>query len=218
MRALDVEKYFDLLPNDVEEIDVSSEDLPYLPSLNKFYQLKRLYCSNNRLTELPVLSSQLEILDCHMNRLKILPCLPLGLKKLNCFQNELTSLPDLICPLILLDCANNQIAHLPSIPETLKYLICDHNRMTHLPLLPNGLVNLCCHHNPLPFVSLESWKSFQKFEATYYRLKYGRRLERFYVKHVRNKNINRDFMEILYSPDFGFYKRLLDTRTQDFFK
>jgi hypothetical protein len=51
----------------------------------------------------------------------------------------------------------------------------------------------------------------------YFISKYSSRLERYYIKNVRNKRINKDFLDILYSPDFKFYKRLLDPTIQKLF-
>jgi hypothetical protein len=45
-----------------------------------------------------------------------------------------------------------------------------------------------------------------KFKETYYKIKYGKKLERFYIKNIKNKNVN---TELLYSPKFKFYKNFL---------
>jgi hypothetical protein len=43
------------------------------------------------------------------------------------------------------------------------------------------------------------------------------RLERYYIKNIRNKNINKELIEIIYSPDYNFYKRFLNPNIQKLF-
>jgi hypothetical protein len=75
---------------------------------------------------------------------------------------------------------------------------------------PNTLQEGYLHQNQLPFFMFDQWKIFDKFRKSFYRLKYGSRLERYYIKNIRNKEINQEAMEILFSPDFSFYKKLLN--------
>ena len=48
MSEFNIENYLNSLPEDIETIDVSNKNLTYLPSLKRFYKLKKLNCSNNQ--------------------------------------------------------------------------------------------------------------------------------------------------------------------------
>ena len=64
-----------------------------MPPLN--HSLKKLYCSENKLTSLPHLNDLLIKLCCFNNQLTFLPPLNYSLIALSCFNNPLNSLPDL---------------------------------------------------------------------------------------------------------------------------
>jgi Leucine-rich repeat (LRR) protein len=179
--------------------------LPQLPDTLKF-----LDCSNNELTKLPQLPNTLKSLDCSYNLLTDLPKLPNTLKSLSCHINKLTILPQLPNKFKSLICYKNQLTEIPNLPDTLKFLICNYNKITTLPELPNTLKHFCCLDNNLPFEDIESWRTFNKFKSTFYKLKYGHCLERYYIKNIRNKCINKEVIDLVYSPDYNFYKRLLD--------
>jgi Leucine-rich repeat (LRR) protein len=184
--TFNIEDYLNSLPEDIEEINISNLNITNIPSLERFRKLKELYCSYNKLTSLPLLPNTLKELYCGGNKLTSLPILPNTLERLSCSYNKLTILPKL--------------------PNTLEKLFCSGNKLTILPNLPNTLKELFCDNNLLPFEDIKSWNQFNKFKETFYRLKYGRRLERYYIKNIRNKNINEEIIEIV---DFNFYKRLL---------
>jgi Leucine-rich repeat (LRR) protein len=237
MKTFNIEKYLDSLSNDIQIIRLSYKNLTYIPSLERFYKLKELNCSWNQLTKLPNLPYTLEILDCSdnlilnipylSNKLQILDCsnnkltnisnLPNTLKILYCFNNNIYNIPHIPNMLQILNCNNNQITKLPTLSNSLKELYCCNNKLTRLPNLPYKLRYMYCNNNHLPFEDIESWEIFNKFKITFYTIKYGLRLERYYIKNIRNKIINKDFLEILYSPDFKFYKRLLDPTIQKLF-
>ena len=157
--------------------------------------LEELYCYDNKLTSLQRAS---------------LPNLPNTLIILYCNSNRLTSLPNLPNTLIVLSCNGNRLTSLPNLPNKLEELYCYDNKLTSLPNLPNTLKLLYCHINLLPFKKIEEWNKFNKFKSTYYKIKYGSKVERYYIKNIRNKEINKEVIDILYSPDYGFYKRLLN--------
>jgi Leucine-rich repeat (LRR) protein len=230
MATFNIEDYLNSLPEDIEEINISNKNLTYIPSLERFRKLKELYCSyneltslpllpntlkelycgGNKLTSLPILPNTLERLSCSGNRITKIPNLPNTLKELYCSYNQLTRLPNLSNTLEILSCGCNQLTSLPNLPNTLKELNCSYNQLTRLPNIPNTLKELFCDNNLLLFEDIKSWNQFNKFKETYYKLKYGRRLERYYIKNIRNKNINEEMIDIVYSPDFNFYKRLLN--------
>jgi len=76
-------------------------------------KLKYLSCSNNLLTELPVLPPDLESLHCGENRLVRLPHLPNKLIRFDFPCNQVSVLPKLSPNLQILDCSNNDLQILP---------------------------------------------------------------------------------------------------------
>jgi hypothetical protein len=217
MSTFNIESHLDSLPSNTEKINISNKNLTYLPSLERFYQLKELNCSWNKLTKLPNLPYTLEILDCSDNLILKIPYLSNKLKELNCSNNKLTNIPNLPNTLQKLYCSYNKLTQLDNLPHSLEMLWCDNNQITQLDNLPQNLEILYCTYNPLSSFILEYWKGITKLRKIYFISKYSSRLERYYIKNVRNKRINKDYIDILYSPDFKFYKRLLDPTIQKFF-
>jgi len=80
MAEFNIETYLDSLPEDTEEIDVSSRELEHLPDLSRFTNLIYLDCSDNQLTSLPLLNENLQELYCDNNDLTLLPSLNEKLK------------------------------------------------------------------------------------------------------------------------------------------
>jgi Leucine-rich repeat (LRR) protein len=119
-------------------------NLPALPS-----SLVSLYCTNNQLTNLPALPSSLVYLYCDENQLTSLPALPSSLVVLRCFLNQLTSLPVLPSSLVAFSCDSNRLTSLPALPSSLLELSCTRNQLTSLPALPSSLLNLSCTRNQL---------------------------------------------------------------------
>ncbi len=230
MELFNLEEYLSSLPDDIEEIHISGQDFICIPSLERFKNLKYLDCTGNylrnlpvlpetlielqckfnKIVSLPILPKALKILDCSINRLTNLPELPKTIEELNCRGNLLTNLPQLPKTIEELNCSYNILINLPEIPNRMKKLNCSCNRLTNLPELPNTLENLFCSNNNLPFEDIDSWRTFNKFKSTYYKLKYGNKLEKYYIKNVRNRYINKEVIDVVYSPDYNFYKRLLD--------
>ena len=237
MATFNIEAYLDSLPSNTKIINLFDKNLTYIPSLERFYQLKELWCSYNQITQLDNLPNSLEKLYCSYNKitqlnnipntLQILDCsnnkiiqlynLPLTLEILYCSNNQITQLDNLPHSLEMIWCNNNQITQLDNLSNTLQKLNCNANQITQLDNLPNTIQKLNCYENPLPSFELEYWKGISKFRKIYFTSKYGSRLERYYIKNIRNKRINKDFLDILYSPDFKFYKRLLDPTIQKLF-
>ena len=151
MSAFNIKEYLNSLPENTVTINVSNKNLTYIPPLNRFTNLKKLYCSNNQLTQLPQLNSSLEILNCSNNQLIQLPELNSYLEILNCSNNQLTQLPELNSSLQDLRCYNNQLTQLPELNSSLQYLFCYNNQLTQLPELNSSLQNLHCYDNELPF-------------------------------------------------------------------
>ena len=119
---------------------------------NKLNGLKRFFCSNTQLSQLPKLPDSLQELFCHINpQLSELPKLPDSLQALNCSSNpQLSKLPELPNSLLGLYCHNNPLlSKLPKLPNSLRGLNCSDNpQLTELPELPDGLQGLNCSNNP----------------------------------------------------------------------
>ncbi len=152
-------------------LNLSAGNITSIEGIEAFANLQTLDCSNNLLTDLPVLIDSLHVLnylDCSTNLLDTLPPLPALLTILYCYNNHLTSLPDmtgimtLYCynnqltalpplnyPLLFLDCSSNNIQDLPALPNGLSFLACEFNPLDSLPALPNSLSQLYCYHNNL---------------------------------------------------------------------
>jgi Leucine-rich repeat (LRR) protein len=237
MSTFNIESFLDSLPSNTEKINISNKNLTYIQSLERFFQLKELICSYNQITQLDNLPNTLKELICSYNQITQLDNLPQNLKILDCSYNQIIQLDNLPQNLEILHCYNNQIIQLDNLPNTLKKLYCSYNKLTQLDNLPHSLEMLWCDnnqitqldnlpqnleilyctYNPLSSFILEYWKGITKLRKIYFISKYSSRLERYYIKNVRNKRINRDYIDILYSPDFKFYKRLLDPTIQKFF-
>ena len=86
-----IEEYFTQFPDDVEEINVTFIS-NHLPDLSRFYKLRKLFCSYNQLTCLPLLPSNLKTMYCYKNQLTCLPLLPDTLEILYFNYNNL--IPD----------------------------------------------------------------------------------------------------------------------------
>src|SRR3989339_713176 len=119
---------------------------------NKLNGLKRFFCSNTQLSQLPKLPDSLQELFCHINpQLSELPKLPDSLQALNCSSNaQLSELPELPDSLQALYCHNNPLlSKLPKLPNSLQGLNCSNNPLlSKLPKLPNSLQELNCSDNP----------------------------------------------------------------------
>ena len=150
---MQLEIYLNSLPSNTEYIDISGQNLTEFPTelLSRFKNLKRLNCSNNKLTSLPPFNNSLRSLYCSNNLLTSLPPLPTNLRSLYCNFNRLTSLPSLNVNNSLFEiyCHNNRLTFLPSLPPSLQILDCGSNQLTMLPPLNNSLTYLYCHNNQL---------------------------------------------------------------------
>ena len=181
MNEFIIKKCLDLLPNDVENINVSYKNLNYLPDLSRFKKLKVLYCSGNKLSSLPILPENLIELYCSCNKLTSLPVLPEKLMVIHCNYNQLTSLPVLPEKLKESYCSCNKLTSLPVLNENLELLYCYNNNLTSLPVLPENLKELYYHSNPIYDIILydsnfntinNKIKIWNNFRHLYYCLKY----------------------------------------------
>lgn len=125
--------------NSATEVKIHCLGIRVLPLLPPF--LRKLDCSNNRLSELPYLPRSLVWLNCEHNRLETLPDrLPDGLTFLNCCNNRLKYLPQLPNGLAKLYCSKNLLTAVPKLPSSLQVFSCRENERLVLPDLPPGLI------------------------------------------------------------------------------
>lgn len=136
----DVKEYLDSLSDDVKEIDVSRRGLTFLPNLDRFTELKTLYCHFNKLTELPTLPNELQELNCSHNNLSFLPALPNSLQTLYCYNNKLIKLPALPNSLRKLNCRFNEIWTHPDLPNELEEWDLSDNNLTKTPVKKTVIV------------------------------------------------------------------------------
>jgi len=98
-------------------------------------------------------------LICSENNLTSLPELPSNLTHLYCTNNNLTSLPELSSTnLTHLYCYENKLISLPELSTKLEILYCSSNNLTSLPDLPSTLTKLSCSDNDLPYTDLDGYK------------------------------------------------------------
>jgi Leucine-rich repeat (LRR) protein len=109
------------------------------------------------------------------------------------------------------------LTSLPRLPNTLKILYCWCNQITSIPNLPNDIEYFYCWHNNLTLSTIQGWNTFNKFKTTYYKLKYGPKLERYFLNVMKKKKQQLN-NELLYSPHLKFYKQFADPITLETMK
>lgn len=197
------------LPKSLLTLNCYSNQLTALCNLPPF--LKSLDCSANQLTSLSNLPSTLETLGCYCNNLVSLQ-IPKSLKLFYCWENQLTSLPDLPTSLIRLFCSENRLTSLPHLPNSLATLWVENNYLTSLPNFSTSLISLNCAKNPIGITTLQEYRNYDRFKTLYYTCKFGPKIRKF-VATKRNKKFKQEFLEIIYSPNYSFYKQFLDPNT-----
>ena len=175
-------------------LNCSRKDLTTLPPLPN---CKILNCYDNQLITLPSLPS-CQNLQCSYNQLSTLPSLP-NCQILYCSWNQLITLPPLPnCQKLY--CDGNQLTTLTSLPNCNTF-ICYNNRLVTLPPLPNcGFI--VCYGNLLPFTSLVDWQKVWKVREVLLQRKYFNLWHKVFIKR-RKSDLH---LELLWSPDTGFYK------------
>ena len=124
----------------VKVIDVEKKNIHSLKGIEFFPNLKKLYCSENQLTELDVSKNkELESLLCNKNQLT----------ELDVSNNT---------ELVYLQCGENQLTELDVSKNTkLKNLHCYRNQLTELDVSKNtALVELYCWQNQLTSLDCEN--------------------------------------------------------------
>ena len=170
-------EYFDSLPEDIEEIDVSNKGITSL-DVTRFKNLKILYCSDNQLTSL------------HLNE---------ELQELFCRNNQLTSL-HLNEKLLKLYCTNNQLTSL-HLNKNLRELYCPNNLLTSLHL-NEKLQRIVHKDNPIYEIIgnkniNQNLRVLNQFRYLYYCLKYKKRFRDILWVKIREPKIR-----LKYSHDY----------------
>lgn len=114
------------IPLTITELSCKYNNISKIRCLPK---LRRLDCSNNKITSIEKMDS-LEILDCRENNLVEIPEFK-SLKKLYCSENQIVNIHNLN-EIEYLDCSKNKLKELPDLPKVVDLLIC-HNNITNLP-------------------------------------------------------------------------------------
>ena len=192
---INIETYLDSLPYDIEEIDVSRQDISYL-DVTKFKNLKILNCSYNKLTSL-LLNKKLELLCCSNNKLTSLQ-LNENLKTLHCSNNELTSL-QLNENLQILDCYHNKLTSLQS-NANLKDLNCYNNHLTSL-YFNKDIETIIFSNNPIceiinsddKQIINKKIKILNRFRYLYYCLKFKKRFRDLLWIKIREPKIREKY-------------------------
>ena len=132
----------------LEYLGCSENEITELPILP---YLKYLSCFKNKLTKLSYLSENLIEIECSHNKIDELPILPKKLERFYCSNNLIKKFGDLPNTIEILYCSNNLIEELSIIelPNTLRELICSNNLMEDMPILPKNLKELKCSNNKL---------------------------------------------------------------------
>ena len=73
--------------SNITELDLFNKGLTKLPDLSIYINLKKLYCSNNKLTSLDNLPQTIAVLVCSHNRITRLDNLPQTITYLDCYNN-----------------------------------------------------------------------------------------------------------------------------------
>jgi hypothetical protein len=181
-------------------LDLSNMDLERLPP-NIPSCVRKLFCSNNRLSDISQLSrlNRLEVLDCSNNRLNKIPKLSKSLIEINCRNNNIEELDILVdCNEVLrIDCSNNNISTIPKL-ESLDNLICNDNKIEILPCLTK-LRKLNCRNNNIR--SLGNYIILEELECNNNRLnnipEYNS-LRSLFCEDNRIDNLNK-LLKLLYS-------------------
>ena len=151
-------------------LNVSGKSISDLTGISLLYPLTSLDCSNNNISSLPELPSNLTKISCANNQLTSLPSLPSRLQELYCGGNKFTTLSITSYSnlktlnvsnntlLTSLTCFQNALTSLNvSGCTAMTSLDCSSNQLTSLSTLPSSLQVLRCNSNQItPLPSLPS--------------------------------------------------------------
>ncbi len=163
----DIEKYINLLPDDINKINIRYKDITFIPNLSRFTCLEYLDCSNNKLT--------------------CLPNLPNSLIELSCCHNQLTCLTELPNSLEYLYCNNNKLTYLSKLPECLKYCnIINTNIINNIIYIINNIYNNINNKNIIKDIN-NKLSIYNRFRELYFALKFKKKFYKLYEKVIIKK-------------------------------
>jgi Leucine-rich repeat (LRR) protein len=128
-----LEEIIDLLPTNLEELNISSNSLKKLPHLPN--KLKFLYCSYNYITHIDEMPESIQFLDCSNNNITYIN-ISKGLHHLLCNNNKITKINSFPDELYSVQCFNNLLSELPDL-NNVTYLDCHNNLLIKLPIKSN---------------------------------------------------------------------------------
>ena len=186
----------DDIPLNITKLDFTNLKLKTLPDLNRFTQLRVLYCSNNRLTNIDNLPPNLEYIYCSHNHISCINNLPFWLEGLFCNNNRIRYINEFPPYLLRLFCNDNQLTSIPDLPFLFEVLMCYRNPLISLPYLPYSLLFLHCQFMPdiYPDRSYDTINTVNNFRYNYFTLKYGHKLL-FYLIKKRMHKIKYELLE-----------------------
>jgi hypothetical protein len=187
----------DLLPDDIETLHLSYQNLTVLPDLSRFKYLRKIHCSHNKLTSIDNIPNWVQIIHCSNNRITHINKLPFYLRGLFCSNNKITNICELPIFLERLFCQQNRLTCLPDLPDFCNMLLCYDNNLYSLPYLPYSLKILRCTDVPYLYYPESTFKAINiinNFRFNYYSLKYGHKLL-FYLLKTRLKPYKRELLE-----------------------
>jgi len=194
-------------------------DLPIFP-----VSLKTIILTNNKIKEFYQTDlTNLEMICLSNNCLDQFPNIEnsYNLKHISLCNNKITNIPNYLIKfnIVYFDFSHNLIDHIPKIFKKVNYIQIYNFYKNNIKsiddsfCLLNDFREFILTGNPIQKYKISDLiKKARsnikiKFKNCYYISKYGHRVEMFYIKHIKNKNIN---TEILYSPDLKFYLNLID--------
>jgi len=134
-----------------------------------------------------------------------------------CISNNCISLiPDSLTrctELTFLNIKNNQITNLPKDIGNLRKLKIFEFNNNYIETYPNSFCYLDLEYTNYDIEKIKTelmQTILRNFKKSYYIGKFGKNLERFYIKNIKNKSLYFDLMHVLFSPDYNFYYRFLD--------
>lgn len=207
--------------NNIKDID---ESISCLQNLNTLYMFE------NKITNISPLENltNLTNLSIGKNFISSIPynffCKVSKLKELNISNNCISTIPDNITnctDLNYLCIKNNQISHLPKDIGNLRKLKIFEFDNNYIETYPNSFCYLDLEYPNYYIRKIKDELTnniLKNFKNSYYRAKFGKRLDMLYVKNVKNKNLYFEIMHVLYCPDYNFYLRFLDKDVISYFK
>ena len=190
----------DNLPGDLDYLNCSNNLISFLDYLPP--KLNSLNCSNNTITSLNHLPSCLTVLNCSSNQIEKLDEIPSTIKFLNCTNNTIRLLNFLPPKLEVLQCTNNDIHRLDYLPSTVYNVVCDEHKMIYqFDEYCQFLTYFRTDYTQYVTVSADFVKprnihKLNKFKILYFKLKYGWKIEKFYLSRRMNR-INRFKEELM---------------------